>query len=318
MSGRVAVVGNFNADLLAGPVAEVPPWGTEHLVSTFVVRTGGSAGNAVLALARLGVPCVAVGSVGDDLYGRLILDELRAAGADTAHVAVVPGMPTGAGIALLRQDGERFFLAFLGHLQVFGDADLRRAEGLWDGCRAVLLCGWNNLPSLTTDGIIEFLRAARRDGLLTLLDTGWDLDDWQKGGREAVLSLLPHVDVFLPNEVEALAISGRAEVHEAARSLVDAGAGAVIVKRGSRGSLYVDRSRVVESPAFAVRAIDTVGAGDAFNAGVLYGLAHDLPVERLLRFANAVGAYVVQRTTARYPTLDDVRRLLDAAGAGWP
>lgn len=308
MSSRVAVVGNFNADLLVGPVKDVPPWGTEHLAPMFLVRTGGAAGNTCLALAHLGLPCLGVGSVGDDLYGRLILDELRAAGASTEHVTVLRGAQTGVGVTLLRDDGERLFLAFLGHLLAFDDGDLERAAGLWAGCWAVLLCGWNDLPSLTTKGIRRFLQHARRDGLVTLFDTGWDLNDWKTGGREAVLSLLPYVDVFLPNEAEALAISGQPNVHDAARTLLQAGARAVIVKRGPLGSLYADRERTVESPGFKVHAVDTVGAGDAFNAGVLYGLVHDLPPERLLQLANAVGAHVVQRMTDRYPTLEEVMR----------
>ena len=308
MSSAVAVVGNVNADLLVGPVRELPAWGTEHLATMFLVRTGGAAGNTMMALARLGQPCLGVGSVGDDLYGRLILDELRAAGADTQHIVVVSGSPTGIGVTVLRDDGERLFLAFLGHLLSFGDGDLERAARLWSGCRAVLLCGWNDLPSMTTSGIRRFLHRARQDGLMTLFDTGWDLNDWKTGAREIVRSLLPYVDLFLPNEPEALAIGGGKDVYEAAQALLQAGAGAVIVKRGPHGSLYVDRSRLVESPALKVKAVDTVGAGDAFNAGILYGLVHGLSPQRLLCFANAVGAHVVQRMTDRYPTEEEVMR----------
>lgn len=312
MSSPIAVVGNFNVDLLVGPVKEVPRWGTEHLASTFLLRTGGAAGNTSLSLARLGLPPLAIGSVGDDYYGRIILDELRAAGASTQHITILRAAQTGVGVTLLREDGERLFLAFLGHLLAFSDDDLVRTRHLLAGCRAVLFCGWNDLPSLTTEGIVHFLRQARGDGLTTLLDTGWDLHDWAAGGRGAVLSLLPHVDLFLPNEAEALAISGQDNAHDAARALLDAGAGVVIIKRGPLGSLYADRSCLVEVPGFTVDAVDTVGAGDAFNAGVLYGLLHGLPPEQLLRFANAVGAHVVQRMTERYPTLEEVMRIARA------
>ena len=312
MSSRVLVVGNFNADLLIGPVQDVPPWGTEHLAPMFLVRTGGAAGNTCLALGRLGVPHLGVGSVGDDFYGRLILEDLRAAGSSTEHVSVLRGAQTGVGVTLLRNDGERLFLAFLGHLAVFGDDELERAAQLRADCCAVLFCGWNDLPSLTTEGIRRFLQESRRDGLITLLDTGWDLNDWKTGGREAVLSLLPYVDFFLPNEAEALAITMKSDVHDATRTLLQAGAKAVIVKRGPLGSLYADHAHCIESPGFKVHAVDTVGAGDAFNAGVLYGLVHDLGPERLLRFANAVGAHVVQRMTARYPTLEEVMRIVAA------
>ena len=143
-----------------------------------------------------------------------------------------------------------------------------------------------------------------------MLDTGWDPDNWPSESRQEVLSLLTEVDIFLPNLDEARALTGEDSPLDCARALVASGAGTVAIKLGADGSLWFDGQQAVIEPARRVTAIDTTGAGDAFNAALIYGLQHGWEVRRSLIFANALCSLVVSRTEDRFPSLNDVLRIL--------
>jgi sugar/nucleoside kinase (ribokinase family) len=115
---RISVIGNVNVDLLVWPAAELPPPGTDVPVESIQTRAAGAAGNTALALARLGCIPRLVGCVGDDHYGRFILDELAVAGIEEG-VFVLPGEPTGISIAFEAPERDRSFLTLLGSLQTF-------------------------------------------------------------------------------------------------------------------------------------------------------------------------------------------------------
>jgi sugar/nucleoside kinase (ribokinase family) len=127
-----------------------------------------------------------------------------------------------------------------------------------------------------------------------------------------VLDLLPSVDIFLPNIDEARALAGSDDPNECAQRLLARGAGAVALKLGAGGSLWADQSGVVVQPGRAVRALDTTGAGDSFNAALVYGLEQGWPMAHTLDFANAYGSLLVSRLQNRTPTLAEALALVSA------
>ncbi len=301
----VGVVGNVNVDLLAWPVADVPDAGTERPIDRIDLRVGGAAAVTGAALARLGVAAIVVGCVGGDAFGRVALDELRRYGVDTRHVRRLDDGATGVSIAFEAPDRERSFVIALGALASFDD-DMVPEEAL--AADHVLVCGYFNLPAFREAGARRVLEDVRSRGGTTLLDTGWDHAGWPRSTKSELTSLLPLVDVFLPNEAEASALSGEEDPPAAAAALARISGGWVVVKLGASGAIAVDadgRSRRVTAPA--VDVVDTTGAGDAFNAGLIAALADGGDPADAVDDAVRVASSVVARPSGnRYPTRDEL------------
>ncbi len=304
----VAVVGNVNVDLLSWPVAELPPAGTERPIERVDLRVGGAAAVTGAALARLGVTPIVVGCVGRDAFGDVALEELRGYGVETSRIARLADASTGVSIAFEAPGRERSFLIALGSLARF-DAAMVPREALDAGW--VLLCGYFNVPAMRGRPSADVLAAARANGATTMLDSGWDHDDWPASTRAEVLDLLPLVDVFVPNEAEAASLSGQGDPPSAARALAGVSGGWVVVKTGADGAVAAAADgRTARAEAPVVDVVDTTGAGDAFNAGLIAGLAGGAEIEDAVHRAVLVASAVVSRPSRdRYPTPGDLRPL---------
>lgn len=304
MSRTIHVVGNVQLDVLASPVRTMPRPGGDDIIDSIAVRPAGAAGNVSLALAALDVEHRLFGAIGDDQAGVWILDELRRAGlAD--DILVVPGQDTGISIALEAPERERAFLT---------------AHGVLDGYRAqhvpadaltgdlVLFTGYFSLPGLRGDGTRRLLETARGSGALTVFDTGWDPEDWTDHTIEEVLTLLPLVDVFLPNEPEAVALTGEPDAAKAAARLGDHCPGWVVVKTGAQGlTARSPQGDTVDIPAPRVTPVDTTGAGDSLCAGMLAELAAGSEMPAALAAGVRVASTVVARPSRnRYPSRAEV------------
>jgi sugar/nucleoside kinase (ribokinase family) len=295
---RISVIGNVNVDLIVWPAAELPPPGTDLPVESIQTRAAGAAGNTALALAQLGTIPRLVGCVGDDHYGRMTLNELAAAGIKEG-VFVLPGEPTGISIAFQAPKRDRSFLTLLGSLQVF-EASIVPPDALERDF--VLLCGYFSLPSLQGRGTLGLLEKVRATGGCTLFDCGWDPAGWPQETRREIAELLSLVDVFLPNEVEARGLTGIEDPVAAARTLQRISGGWVIVKLGPQGCIAVGPGQEHQVAAPSVQATDTTGAGDAFNAGLLYALSDGTGLPEALRLATRLATTVVSRPSGnRYP-----------------
>ncbi len=304
MTRSLHVLGNVQLDVIASPVTRLPDPGGDDVIDHIAVRPAGAAGNVSLALAGLDVPHRLFGAVGDDQAGRWVADELRRAGLGR-DLQVVPGEETGISIALEAPGRERAFLTAHGVLTGYTQEDV---PGEATAADLLLLTGYFSLPGLRGAGTLEILRRARAQGAVTVFDTGWDPDNWTgEAGRE-VMAILPSVDIFLPNEPEALALTGDAHPETAAESLQRACGGWVVVKLGERG--LVARGPKGESltlPAPAVTAKDTTGAGDSLAAGMLAELVEHDDMARALATGVRVASTVVGRDSlARYPSRDEL------------
>lgn len=296
MGYPAAIVGNYNIDLIMGPVGGFPAWGSEAVINTALPRVAGGAGNTAQALGTLGVAALPVGIVGRDGYGEQIISTLRGLGLSTTLVEQRASSQTGVGFTLLRNDGERAFLTYLGVLERYTDADLLASIPQAIQSKVVLFSGYNLLPGLTTAGITEFFKIVQGAGCTLLFDTGWDTRDWEGDTVAKVHRLLPYVDIFLPNMAEARAIFGRPD------KALD-WCQRAIIKNGPAGSIYLAKDEQIEAKGVRVQAVDTTGAGDSFNAGIIYGLLQNWSMKRNLAFANRLAAYVVSRMEDRFPSL---------------
>jgi sugar/nucleoside kinase (ribokinase family) len=305
MSGpAVAILGNVNVDLIVRSVTTLPPPGQEWEIEAVEIRPGGAAANAGLALAALGVPVRVIGAVGEDPFGAMLRERFDASGL-SGQLDTIAGSPTGVSLAFESPERDRSFLIALGSLGVF-DRTMVPDDLL--GVPYFLICGTFTMPKLRGAPTLGMLREVRASGGTTLLDTGWDPAGWPGETRAEIGEQLPFVDIFLPNELEALSLTGAPDPETATEVLQDRSGGWVVTKLGRHGCLAAgpggEEHRV---PAPAVVALDTTGAGDAFNAGLIAGLVQELPFPDALHLATRVASTVVTRPSAdRHPSPDEV------------
>ncbi len=286
------VIGDVNPDILVIGDDVVPEFGqVEKYVGTIRLTVGGSSAITACGAARLGLRVAHGGIVGDDMLGHAILEALRDRGVDTSTVSVEPAIPTGATVHLGKGDQRAMLTAT-------GTIDRLRAQ---DVPRAILPhirhlhAGSTAIQPRLRPGLPALFREARAAGVTTSFDTNWDPDRrW-----EGIDPMLAEADIFLPNEREAALISGVMDPLEAAGALVaraqDAGRSAdaapltVVVKLGADGALAVRGEEALRLPADQVEVVDSTGAGDAFDAGFLYGFLDGRPLAEALALAVACG-----------------------------
>jgi len=283
----LVVVGDCNPDVLVTGDDVTPAFGQqEKLVGAIGLGVGGAAAITAVAAARLGLRTALVAAIGDAPAGDFMLGQLAAAGVDTAAVVVRPGQPTGMTVALSRGN-DRAILTATGAMSTLTAPDIpghliRRARHLH-------VSSYFLLERSLGPGLPAVLRAARRSGTTTSLDTNWD--PALRWGGDTLGACLAETDVLLPNETEALHLSGEATIGPAAAALTGRGP-RVVVKLGARGALCADGERWyrIELPARLDHpVVDTTGAGDCFNAGLIAGLRRGLDLPAAAALGCAAG-----------------------------
>jgi len=312
MAGRIAIIGNLNIDLILRGIAQMPAWGQEVMGTGYTAASAGQAGTLAMALAHLGLPVSVVSAVGTDQFGDQILRDLGNAGVDLTAIERMPGARTALSVAVVRPDGERAFLSDFTPLESFDQKLVARHAPLLAGADIVCLVGIFCLPNYALSDMAAMLRTHQANGQATMLDTGWDPQNWSPETIAGLRDLLAATDLFLPNMVEARAITGYNEPVAAARALTRFGPGTVIIKCGHEGAIGVRGNETVHAPALSTEVIDAVGAGDSFNAGFLYAHTAGWPLQSSLAFANATAAHYISRLTDRFPDTTTVRNALAA------
>ncbi|MFZ3263389.1 MAG: sugar kinase [Terriglobales bacterium] len=277
----VTIAGEINLDLILYGLPEHMPTERELLASNFAITLGSS--SAILAhnLAALGSRVGFVTKVGDDLFGALAAERLRERGVDLARVA----HGAKSGVTLILPHGhQRHILTYLGTISElrFEDIDLDYLSSARHFHMSSLFLQRELLPQVP-----ELFRRMKSAGLTTSLDTNDDPEDrWDKILQE----ILPHVDILLPNEREAMKISGAGD-QETALSRLAQMVETVVVKMGARGAVAIRDGRRYSAPAVPVTVIDPVGAGDSFDAGFLHQFLRGADLARCLAYGNLCGAF---------------------------
>ena len=280
MTLDVVVVCEINVDIVATGLAGPPKFGAEQLIDDVTLTAGSSGVLTATNLASLGARVGVCGLVGDDLFGRYMLEHFDRYGIDRSGVVVDPHERTGAAV-LLSTPRDRAILTFSGCMVHFR-LDRVRFDVV-ERARHLHVSSHFLQAGLRPD-VPRLLSRARELGLTTSADTGHDpAETWDIDG------LLDGLDVFLPNEVEACAISGQPDAR-AALEWFAVRVPTAVVKRGPAGAIAAHGAERVEAPGFAVDVADTTGAGDAFDAGFLSGMLAGEDLAACVRRGNACGA----------------------------
>lgn len=307
----VVVIGELNVDLiLRGDVT--PVFGqVEKLIDDASLTVGSSSAIFACGAARLGLNVAFIGKVGRDTFGEFMISALHNCGIDTGGVIVDAGIKTGMSVILAQpaQAGGGADRAILTHPG--GSIGGLRAREIDDTIiarsRHLHYASYFLQESMRPDVLSVFL-AAKHGRLTISLDTNYDPDEEWDGG---LAEILPLVDIFLPNETEALAISRMPTLAQALDWLalrVPLSA----VKIGARGSIARRGAECWEAGPLPIKVVDTVGAGDNFDAGFIYGYLAGWPPQECLRLANACGALSTRAAggTAAQASLEEAKKAM--------
>lgn len=297
----ILVAGEINPDLiLTGDVRPAFDQ-TEKLVDSAALTIGSSSAIFACGAARLGLKVAFIGICGDDVFGRFMLDEMRRRDVDVSNVILHPDGQTGLSV-ILNQQVDRAILThpgLIGALQASAISD-----GLLQQARHLHVASYFLQTKLQPDLPYLFQRA-RSLGLTTSLDPNYDPSETWTGFDE----LLEVTNVFLPNEKEARSLTGESNVNLAVDRL-GSRVETLGVKLGAEGAVGVRKGEKVRVSSIPVKVVDTVGAGDSFDAGFLCGYLNHWPLEKTLRLACICGALSTQRAggTDGQPSLDEAMK----------
>src|SRR5687767_6036899 len=299
----ILVPGEINPDLiLSGNV--LPEFGqVEKLVASYTLAIGSSSAIFACGAARLGLRVAFIGVCSGDAFGRFMLDELQKRNVDVSNVIIRPDGQTGLSV-ILNQDADRAILTYLGLMADLQASDI--PDHLLRQTRHLHVASYFLQTKLQPD-LPSLFQRAHSLGLTTSLDTNYDPSEKWTGFDE----LLSVTNVFLPNEKEAVSLSGQSDIHLAVNRL-GSKVETLVIKLGAEGALGVREGARVRVASIPVKVMDTVGAGDSFDAGFLYGYLNQWDLEKSLQLACVCGAFSTQRTggTDGQPMLEEALTFL--------
>ncbi len=305
----IIVMGDINVDVIFTiPAYPVP--GTEAVATSVEMHTGGSAVNTAIALAKMDMDVGFIGRIGQDPLANITLLDLEQAGVDCSQIQRDSKVGTGLIFIAVSVDGERTMFAARG-ANVF--TELKEIDpDYFTNCR------WIHLSSYS------FLAHHQYETMLTALDiaenspyTRVSLDiatEPALRARSRIMEILPRLDIIIPNETE-VSILGEGHSVEASLDylLNEQGAKAIVTKLGSQGCLLAVGDKRVVLPSFNVKAIDTTGAGDSFNAGVVLGRLIGLSWEAAAALGNSMGGFASTKegAGAQFINRNEISRLVE-------
>ncbi|MFZ0731260.1 MAG: ribokinase [Candidatus Sulfotelmatobacter sp.] len=283
----IVVVGSY-ATGLTMKVERIPGAGETLLGTGYRVDFGGKGSNQAVGSARLGALVKFVAKIGKDTFGDMALELYRKEGVDAAFVKGSADAPTGVGFIVVEaKSGQNSIAIDPGANELLTPADVSKAARACKAASVVL-----TQLEIPVEAAQKALELGRSLGAVTILNPA--------PVRPLPASVLRLVDVLTPNEKEARVLAGRSpdvsiEAAIVARDLIRGGVKQVVMTLGEQGALLVDSSQQKHFPAIAVKAVDTTGAGDAFNAGLAVALAQGSTIEEAIGFAVVTGAMAVMK-----------------------
>ncbi|MBO4434070.1 MAG: carbohydrate kinase family protein [Bacteroidales bacterium] len=301
----IAAIGELNVDIILNRIESEPEIGKEKFAKDMTVTLGSSTAIFAANAASLGSKVCFVGLVGRDSFGDLVKTSLEAKGVDTRYIMDGP-TPTGATICM-NYGEDRANLTYQGSMDVMGWNDIDK--DVFDNTRHIHLSSLFMQSALLRD-IHKVLDAAAEKGITVSLDTQWDpMETWKLDYR----SVLPKITVFMPNEKELQALTGKDSLEGAIAEVLPFLGNAMVVKCGSKGSLLVRKDGSMKLlPAYLnTDVVDAIGAGDSFNSGFISAFVKGLPLEDCQETGNLTGAVNTTAAggTGAFTSLEHVREV---------
>ncbi len=284
---QVLCAGILVADIFVPPMPRLPASGELVATNDFLLETGGCAANVATGLARLGVTTSINGVVGQDSFGDFLLQTLTARGIDMTPVRRSSSFGTSKTVVLPVIGDDRRFIHTFGANSDFNENDIV-LDNLKPG-DIFYLGGLLIMPALKSEGVARLFAEAKSRGITTVLDVVVPVGD-ATAAWEYLCNILPHTDLFMPNDEEAHALTGEADVEKQAERFLAQGCQTVVITQGAKGTLLATQETSLYADTYPITFVDGSGSGDAFAAGFLTGLVEQWDIRRTLSFASAIGA----------------------------
>ena len=305
-AGKIVVFGSFVVDLTSW-ADHLPVPGETIKGSVFKMGPGGKGSNQGVAASRAGADVTLVTKVGNDVFGQTALDFYKNENMTTEYVFVDTEKETGTALIMVDEKvGQNQILVVSGACDNITVNEVEQTFPLIDSAEIVLL-----QLEVNMDAIEKVVDYAHAKGKKIVLNTA--------PARKLPAELLRKLDIVTPNEIEAgiltdTKVETEADAEQAARILMNSGVKNVVVTMGKNGVFVMTPERKEMIPSMRVKAIDTTGAGDAFNGGFVTALSEGKDIFEAARFGNAVGALSVTKigTAPAMPHRSDIDRFMKA------
>ena len=298
---EITVLGIFVADIsFSGP--KIPSIGETILGKKYNVGPGGKGCNQAIAIARLGGNTNFISKIGKDAYGELALKTLEKNKISTENIIQDGNQQTGvAGILVDQNTGKNAINVIVGAPSSLQISEIEKQINLIK--RSKIFLTQLEVPK---DVTLHCLKTAKENGCITILNPA--------PASEISKEFFNNIDFFTPNETEAefytgIKITSEKEAKQAADKLLNLGIKKIIITLGEKGLFYSDGKEETYLKASAVKAIDTTGAGDAFNGGLAFGLSKEKPIKECLELANKVAGISTTKLGAgdAMPFIQDIK-----------
>jgi sugar/nucleoside kinase (ribokinase family) len=302
---RIIVIGELNVDIVATGIRSVPTMGAEVLARGCETTLGSASAIFAAGVAKLGHAVTFVSQVGKDSFGDFCMQALQEAGVSVRNVSQKANLKTGVTLALSGAH-DRALITYPGAIASLTGEQLNMS--LIRGHQHIHLTSYYLQQGLARS-FAGIFRKAKEQGLTTSFDPNSDpADRWRSNRINEVLS---HTDVLFVNRNEALRLTGNANVHSALRGLGQMVSCAVI-KLGRRGAMAFQNNKVFVDSSFRIKALDTTGSGDSFDAGFISAYLSKKPLVECLRVGNACGALTALQAggTAGQPNRQQLQTFL--------
>lgn len=299
---KVYVLGDANVDI----IVPYPRFLNEERTLTEYpnpsLQGGGTSANTAVALARLGIPTAFVGTIGDDQYGKYIKSDFQKEGVDISGLISKPDLNTVGVFAFIDENGERYLWGWPREKQAFKELDASHVD-----MGELLSAAWIHSSGMslvydTSAGktIIDVFRQAHKSGIPTSFDLNLRVDNGKldKDYEERIREVIQYTTVLFGSGTDEFEYLGAKGWKENARQFAG-NERTVIVRNGKKGSVGITMTGEEAVPAFRVNVVDTVGAGDVYNAGFIAAKLAGKSLRECLIFGNAVSGYTVERKGAR-------------------
>ena len=274
----ISVLGIFVADISFSG-SKIPAVGETILGNKYNVGPGGKGCNQAVAIARLGAKVNFISKIGKDSYGELALETLKKNNINTENIIQDEKLQTGvAGILVDKQSGKNAINVIVGAPNSLKINEMNNQINLIKSSKIFL-----TQLEIPKDVTLYCLKTAKENGCLTILNPA--------PASEISKEFYSYIDYFTPNETEAefytgIKITNEKEAKQAADKLINLGIKKIIITLGEKGLFYSDGQEEIHLKASSVKAIDTTGAGDAFNGALAFSLSKGKPIKACLELAN--------------------------------
>jgi len=294
----ILVIGDINVDII-GKIDELPSPGNCAFGPSPEISIGGAGTNVTLVLHKLGLRVAFLTAVGEDMFGEFLIESLKKQDIGVSLVRKTENHGTGVAIALVDKKGERTFIAFRLNC---ADTHIKLDDHLQKilqsmHFKAFFVSGpmvGESLESYETT--LKIAKFCNERSIPVFFDPNvrTPTGSVDKETKERYSEMLKYVDIFLPNKQELLAIFDNGDIPVITKKIIeDYNIREIWLKMGSLGSMLISKEQLVKIPAKKVRAVDTTGAGDVFDAGVIYGTLKGWNAERTGRYASELAAICV-------------------------